>query len=255
MTNINTIQQDKEFIIEQFHKVKNLGFVKSNRENNTGIGKTFEDYIGVVENNLDEPDLAGYEVKSHRELSESDLTIFTKSPSFIKGANQYLVNNFGYPYPENPSMKKLHISMFANRYMTCKQSYFFRLINDRDNRRILIEIRSFNTNEVLDTSCGYYYDDLERTFLRKASRLLFVKADTKIDANKKEFFHFTNGEIYTNTSFGRFLELIDQGRIMYDIRIGSYQSGKNKGKAHDHGSGFRIKPSDLVLLYQDCESI
>ncbi len=36
---------------------------------------------------------------------------------------------------------------------------------------------------------------------------------------------------------------------MVDIRIGSYKSGKNKGKTHDHGTGFRIKPSDLGLLY------
>lgn len=61
---------NKQFIISQFRKVKKLGFVKSKRRNNTGVGKTFEDYIGVVENNIDEPDLAGYEIKSHRKHSQ-----------------------------------------------------------------------------------------------------------------------------------------------------------------------------------------
>ena len=54
--------ENKDFIISKFKEVKSLEYVPSNRANNTGIGKTFEDYIGVVENNLDEPDLAGFEI-------------------------------------------------------------------------------------------------------------------------------------------------------------------------------------------------
>ena len=61
--------ENKDFIISKFKEVKSLEYVPSNRANNTGIGKTFEDYIGVVENNLDEPDLAGFEIKSHRGAS------------------------------------------------------------------------------------------------------------------------------------------------------------------------------------------
>lgn len=117
--------------IEEFRKVKALGFVKSNRSNNTGIGKTFEDYIGVVENNLDKPDLLGYEIKSHREESSSYVTLFTKSPNFPPKANVYLNNNFGIPYDENPSLNRLHTSMFASRYNTYGRKYSFRLINDR----------------------------------------------------------------------------------------------------------------------------
>ena len=54
--------ENKDFIISKFKEVKSLEYVPSNRANNTGIGKTFEDYIGVVENNLDEPDLAGFDL-------------------------------------------------------------------------------------------------------------------------------------------------------------------------------------------------
>ena len=43
--------------------------------------------------------------------------------------------------------------------------------------------------------------------------------------------------------------MLDNGFIMYDIRIGSYGSGKNYGKAHDHGSGFRIKEEHIKDLY------
>ena len=42
-------------VLEGFKKdflvIKEKGFVESHRTHNTGIGKTFEDLIGVVENN------------------------------------------------------------------------------------------------------------------------------------------------------------------------------------------------------------
>ncbi len=33
---------------------------------------------------------------------------------------------------------------------------------------------------------------------------------------------------------------------MVDIRIGVYNTGKNKGKTHDHGTGFRITLDKLI---------
>ena len=75
--------ENKDFIISKFKEVKSLEYVPSNRANNTGIGKTFEDYIGVVENNLDEPDLAGFEIKSHRRRFHAlTLPYSLKAPHF-----------------------------------------------------------------------------------------------------------------------------------------------------------------------------
>ena len=158
---------NREFIIKQFKKVKKLGFVPSNRKNNTGIGKTFEDYVGVVENNIGDPDLAGYEIKSHRELAQSYITLFTKSPSFIKGANAYLKDKFGTPYEENPNLKRLHTSMFANKTNTYAGKYAFKLINDKAKKKIFIAVYSLKTKKLLDSSCGYFYDDIEKVLTKK----------------------------------------------------------------------------------------
>jgi hypothetical protein len=45
--------------------------------------------------------------------------------------------------------------------------------------------------------------------------------------------------------------LLQEGKIMYDIRIGSYPSGKS----HDHGSGFRILPQSLDKLFAYHEEV
>lgn len=246
--------KNKEQIIEQFRKVKKLGFVKSNRKNNTGIGKTFEDYIGVVENNLDEPDLLGYEIKAHREEASSYVTLFTKSPNFPTKANAYLNSNFGTPYEENPLLNKLHTSMFASKFNTYGGKYSFKLINDRAAQVIKIGVYDIETKELINSNVGYTYDCLSKILEKKLKNLFYVSAEREY-RGEDEYFYFNKAEIYTNPSLEKFLDLLDKGLIMYDIRIGSYQSGKNYGKPHDHGSGFRIIESNIKLLFDTHESV
>lgn len=246
---------NKELIISKFKQVEKLGFVRSRRRNNTGIGKTFEDYIGVVENNIDEPDLFGYEIKSHRDTAQSYITLFTKAPSFPKGANAFLKENFGIPYEEDSKLKRLHTSIFANKANSYSNKFSFKLINNRNEKRIYIAVYSLKTNRLLDCSCGYSYDILKIVFERKLKNLFYVSAETKTDKKGNEYFHFNKAEIYEKPSFTKFLNLLDKGIIMYDIRIGSYQSGEKYGKPHDHGSGFRIQEKNLKLLYSHHENI
>lgn len=72
--------------------------------------------------------LYGFEIKSHREEAASYITLFTKAPTFPPGANAYLKDKYGIPYENNQSLKKLHTSMFANRYNTSNGNFSFRLI-------------------------------------------------------------------------------------------------------------------------------
>lgn len=242
------MNNNTKLIIDEFIQVKNLGFVPSNRKSNTGIGKTFEDYIGVVENNLDEPDLYGFEIKSHRELSSSYVTLFTKSPSFPRRANLYLKDRYGVPYVDKPDIKKLHTSMFANKLSVVYEKYYFKLINDSENEVIRIGVYDIETNELIDSSVGYTYKCLNDILHKKLKNLFLVCADTKT-VDKTEYFHFNRAEIFAQPSFEKLLKLIDDGSVMYDIRIGSYQSGTKYGKPHDHGSGFRILEKNLHMLY------
>ncbi|KGI60958.1 hypothetical protein HMPREF3034_01637 [Prevotella sp. DNF00663] len=243
--------ENKDFMIERFREVKALGYVPSNRKNNTGIGKTFEDYVGVVENNLDDPDLAGYEIKSHREEATSYVTLFTKAPSFPRGANTYLRNRYGVPYEEieKAGLKRLHTSMFANSFNTFAGKLSFKLINDRGQRTIKIGVYDLE-HHLLDSSVGYNYDALDRILKNKLHNLFYVSAERKFE-DDTEHFYFNKAEIYTNPAFSKFLDLIDDGMIMFDIRIGSYANGKT----HDHGSGFRILQPNIKLLYADKENV
>ncbi|MGL6178741.1 MAG: MvaI/BcnI restriction endonuclease family protein [Tannerellaceae bacterium] len=240
---------DKELILKEFNRIKQLGYIKSRRTHNTGIGKTFEDYLGVDENNDKAPDFAGFEVKSKRAETSSYLTLFTKSPSQPPKVNTYLRDKYGEVYEDNTSLKKLHTSIFSNKYNTYRGVYGFKIINDYENKIVVIEVKNLQSEEI-DRSAFWTYEELEKCLNSKLKALFFVYADSKTE-NGEEYFHYKKAEIYLTPSLDKLLQLIDEGKLMVDIRIGSYKSGKNKGKPHDHGTGFRIKPIDLYSLYEE----
>jgi hypothetical protein len=67
-------------IKKRLEEIKEIGFVKTHRSGQTGIGKTLEDLLGIKENNIPGPNALGIiELKAIRKNSKSMLTLFTFS--------------------------------------------------------------------------------------------------------------------------------------------------------------------------------
>lgn len=245
---------NKRKMIARFREVKSMGYIPSHRTSDTGIGKTFEDCVGVAENNINAPDLFGFEIKAHRENSSSYVTLFTKRPSFPDDANSILNTKFGTPYPNNPSLNSLHTSIFANKGNTYMGKYSFQLCVDQEAKKILIQVSDLQSGNILDKSAGYTFEEIEETLKNKLENLFYVSAKRQ-KSGGTELFLFHKADVYMHPSIERFINLLQEGEIMYDIRIGSYKSGANYGKAHDHGSGFRILPQSLGKLFTYHEEI
>ena len=237
-----------DLFIRDFNKVRDMGFTESRRSNSTGIGKTFEDLIGVAENNAKEPDLHGFEIKSQRNLSGSYVTLFTKSPTMPKSANTHLRMSYGSFDSEHPDVKVLHTSIFHGRYNTHTAGAKFSLRVNRQESKLYVLVQ--RDDGTIDDSVYYSFDNIKNA-LAKIENLAFVSADTRRNAEGKEEFNFTSAIIYYDfISFENFLDLVEEGVIMYDVRIGAHKMGANRGKTHDHGSGFRIKKNDMQRLYR-----
>ena len=80
-------------LTEKILEIKNKGFIKTHRLNDTGIGKTLEDLLGIQENNLRLPDVGEIELKAKRIYSQSMLTIATKAPK-PRGVNRILFEKY-----------------------------------------------------------------------------------------------------------------------------------------------------------------
>jgi len=243
---------DREKIVNEFLRIKSLGFVKSRRSHNTGIGKTFEDYLGVDENNLKNPDFAGFEIKSQRQMTGSYLTLFTKSPSFPKGANAILKDTFGKPDDKFPDIKVLHTSIFGDKFNTYINRFGFKLNVNESDKRVELIAKSLSDSSIVETDVYWTFDDLNTCIDKKLRALFVVLADSKVIGGI-EHFHYTNAKVYINLEFDKFISALINGTIMFDIRLGAYKTPgrSNYGKPHDHGSGFRIRRENLPDLFEE----
>jgi len=246
---MNELKQIKE----DFKRIKNLGFIADKRTNNRdgGIGNTYEDLLGVKENNLTVADYLGYEVKSKRKFNSSYVSLFCKTPSFPKSANAYLREKYGENREANSTIKKLYASIFANRHSLIYSKYKMKLVLDYQKQQLLLDIKDLALKHL--DAVYWTFDELEKAS-RKIKSLLLVLAEEK-EENNKRWYHYNEAEIYYDFDFAKLLESIELGNIMFDIRIGAYNSGKNIGKTHDHGSGFRIKRENLKTIYHTYEKI
>jgi len=126
-------------------------------------------------------------------------------------------------------------------------SYKFDMRLDVDERenRLYLEV-----NEVLKRIYNEVYWDFNdlKFGINKLNKLFVVFADSKI-IDDQQHFYYNKGFVYLNLNFDKFLLLLKEGKIMFNLRMGVHKSGKNYGKPHDHGSGFRIKKENLVELY------
>lgn len=111
-----------------------MGYIKTHRAGNTGIGKTLEDLLGITENNIPGPNAAMIELKSARKNVSSMLTLFTKSP-LPKKANSVLLQRFG--YDRGNGRNELHTTVNALEYNTLRGRLGFK-INIHDDRVNLI---------------------------------------------------------------------------------------------------------------------
>jgi len=108
---------------------------------------------------------------------------------------------------------------------TGKNTLKINIINDR------IELVS-----VEGETLGYWTKDvLEKRFRKKFPALLYVKADCS-GSGADEKFWFNEAWLLKGFNFEAIKELIKEGVIRIDIRIGQYPDGR----PHDHGTGFRI---------------
>jgi len=247
---------DYSDFVNRLNEIKETGYVESHRRGDTGIGKTLEDLLGISENNIAGPDFQVYELKSARKDSSSMLTLFTKAP-LPKGANKNLLEAFGYMQRKvSRDYKQLSLTgeeMDESNIPLEEKELHVTVDSIRPNSvGLKLEIegsRLFIGNE---KGVEAYYDNetLREAFEKKYHKLIYVLADHRKEGGK-EYFWFNESYLLDGFSFERFSELVREGKLKVDIRIGHYSDGR----LHDHGTGFRILPKYLPQCFETIKRI
>lgn len=229
-----------EEVIQKLLAIKKVGFVKTHRPNNTGIGKTLEDLLDIQENNLRLPDIGDVELKAKRIDSGSMLTLATKSPE-PKGVNRVLFES--YKYKDSEGFYNLHSTVYGLRF----NPQGFKIVL-KDNKLVLE-----NKNRI---EAYWPISIFQDVLVSKSNKILLVFAETKGEPKTaNEHFHFTEAYLLSGLNVNKFEKAIKSDKLKIDIRIGVYRTGKYKGKYHDHGTGFRINKRDFLELFDQYKQL
>jgi hypothetical protein len=224
----------------KLEEIKAMGFIKTHRAHNTGIGKTLEDILGIKENNIRLPDVGDIEIKAKRIDSNSMLTLATKAPK-PRGVNRRLFDQ--YKYLGADGYYNLHSTLYGSR------------INPQGFRIKYREGKLFLENK---QKIEAYWDEniFSDVLVSKSNKILLVFANAKGETKSgNEQFHFIEAYLLSGLNPDKFHNAIAKDYLKVDIRIGVYRSGKNKGKYHDHGTGLRMKKQDFLALYDNYEKL
>lgn len=224
--------------IREYTKIKDMGWITTHRSGPTGIGKTLEDLLGIPENNYHEPDFGEYELKSCRLDSNSMLTMFTQTPQPAR-ANTYLREKYGYSSNAYDNDEKvLHATLTASRFVSISDTdHSLKIVCSPDRISIASEMGVENV----------FWDRmaLHRSFDKKyKNKFVYAKAHSR-GAGSSEEFYFTEAYEVSGFSYESFVQLLEEGNIYVDLRIGQYSDGRT----HDHGTAFRIREVDQPLLF------
>lgn len=236
---INTLDD----FIREYRKICSLGWITTHRKGPTGIGKTLEDLLGIPENNIDGPDFGDYELKSCRLNSNSMLTMFTRAPQPAK-ANTYLRLKYGYSSGAYDNDEKvLHSTLSADRFTPIADTGHKLKISCDTNGLFIV-------SEAGAEKVFWSRDALKKCFMKKyKNKFVYAKAHSR-GTGAAEQFQFVEAYEVSGFDYDGFINLLEEGRIYIDLRIGQYHDGPKKGKTHDHGTGFRIKEIDQPRLFK-----
>ena len=258
----------KEELIEKFKEIHAKGWILNYRGRNDGaVGNILEDLLEIPENNLPIPNASEWELKAQRADTSSLLTMFHMEPSprALKVVPAILLQKYGWPsaeaggkYPEDEKSFRatLNAQSFSDRGFKVN-------VNDTE-RRVEIIFDSKHTDdrhlewlesvknrvghlENFDVAPYWGFDDLFHKAGVKLINCFYVQAEEKwevVDGKRQNFFLYNYVLKLSQFDQTKFIDAIREGKIYvdFDARTG-----------HNHGTKFRLRYSDIPLLYKNAE--
>lgn len=227
-------------IEHRLRALKAKGYVPTGRKGSTGIGHTFEQKMGLPETNIPVPDLGGrVEIKTTRRDSNSLVTLFCFNKGVWHISQKELIERYG--YIDDSGRKALKNTVYAGRQISQGLSL---LIDDLNNKVSLID----NNGNLLATWDVFV---MVGKLMSKLSRVLFVIADRRFNANAEEEFLYNEAYILTDPIPRNFINAFKSGKVGIDLRMHL----KESGSVRNRGTAFRIKEIDLWDLYSNIRNL
>lgn len=221
-----------ETLKSKLEAVKKLGFVASLRKGNTGIGYTLETLLEIPENNIKLPDFGTIELKSKRKNASTPVTMFTFNRAVWKIKQIEAIRKYGYTDTTGREALYCFVGTKPNQ-----QGLFLQTTKDA--------VQLFHKNGELIAE--WQSENLAETFRRKMPALVLVQAETRINSEEREEFHFNEAYLLSEPSAEKLLGMIAKNEIVIDVRM----HVNLRGAVRNHGTAFRIEESKLINCFAE----
>ena len=229
----------------RFLKVKEKGWIKSERKGPTGIGYTFEKMINKEEDDLPIADFNNIEIKVKQRFGKGKITLFNANPDNEVFAIKRIYNNYGI-YKNHKISFMTDIDHIEYKR---KGNYLFKLHINHEKKAIYLQIYDKNKN-LIEEQISWSFELLNEKIRYKIENLSIVKADIKIDENKiDKYYYYYHIDFYEIKGLDSMLKLIEEGIIYITFNITTHTDIKNFGNIYNHGISFNINIKDIEKLY------
>ena len=236
MSSGNSVSEELLLKLRNIHK---LGYVKSLRKGDIGVGMTLEHLLGIETNNKKSPDYQGIEIKATRTMfgGSRKFTLFSQVPNWDKSnmSADEILNSFGYI-----KLGRLQLYCTVSTISPNPQGLYF-IVDDAADTLLNKHITS-KTGVIQDVAL-WEISKLRSRLLRKHNETFWVSASSKIE-NGTEFFVYESVQ-YTRKPNAHLLSvLLDEGIVTME-----YTLRHKNSSAKDHGYLFKIKSNKASLLF------
>lgn len=242
------VAQDNKIAIELLGKIQKIhdsGFIPSITDGDPGVGDTLENALGISRNNSQKPDYKGIELKTTRltrdgkTRAETRNTLFTKVPDTGLTYKEIVLKYGKVQTPRGKTTPRLQL--YDTLKMSRVNAYdlglamggkgeLLNLIYEKDGKKELVS--------------AWMMHKLKETLLTKHRETFWVKAVSET-RNGKEYFRYDK-ILHTKAPNASLLEpLLEADKITIDLAAHI----KDNGGWKDHGVLFKMKPSELHLLF------
>lgn len=234
--------------IDRFYEIRKMGYIDSIVKESAGVGRTFEQLLGIKGNCDVFPDYEGIEIKTKTSERYKELSLFNCTPI---GESEHeierLKEKYGYPDKECRKYKVLFVSVNCLEKSKIGIFYKFQLKVDIDRRKILLLVFDLKDN-LIDESTFWPLDLIEERFIGKCSTLAFINAEKGYKCGHRSYW-YKNLKIMKPKPFEMFIYLLEKGIIKIDFKVGISKDKEKLGKIFDHGTAFKIDEKNLGMLF------
>lgn len=235
-------------LIQEFKRIKKMGYIKAVNQNHNATGRTFEKMLGLYENNFRYSDYYGIEIKCFSSSQNSFFGLFSIEPESINGnVIKRIALKYGYADKKYDSCNILntYVNGVAPKYISLKYKGLLYINTVSQSLNLLVLGKR---NLLYDFSASWSFERLKDKFHCKCQTLAVVKAVTK-KINGVLYIKYTSMTIYKFKGFLKFLEAIDAGSIRVSFKL-TVSKREKELYYHNHGTTFEIDSQRMSDVYK-----